>query len=353
METTASASVISVSIEELSLVELRTEYYSIKSTLNSVQSELDQKNQELYDCKRSLKTAEALEKDYQQEIEALQNNDNEELLRLKSTVQKLEASLAESKQTYSEQILHLESELTTRKDEIKELQEELKNVAENASQQTVSDEIEHLKDEICSLNSDVELAKEKYECLLAENESLKDRNFALEEQVIGLGAEIENLKETLQTKREELAEANEMIVTLQDEIAVLRSEMETLQRKPLDTDSKGNSLFAEVDDRRVELQNTIKHMKTKYVEMKKEFSNLTRQVSALRAENVKLKECWEADLAAAESDDQCSINSYRARITALEAMVKSYQNELAESRKNGTDGNYNLRFLENRLEKKG
>lgn len=353
METTASAEIISISIEELSLGELRTVYYSTKNTLSSVQSELDKKNQELYDCQRSLKTAKALEKDYQQEIEALQSNDNQEQLKLRSMVQKLEANLAESKQLHSEQILQLEWELTVKKDELKELQDELKVASENAVKETADDEVEILQDEIVSLRSEIEVLNEKNAEVFEENEGLKNRNFLLEEEVVGLSAEIESLKENLQTKREELAEANEMVSTLQGEMAVLRNQMETLQRKPLATDSKGNSLFAEVDDRRVELQTTIKHMKTKYAEMKNEFSKLKKQVSTLRAENVKLRECWEADLSEATSDDQCSLKSLRVRIQALETMVKSYQKELAEIQKDGTECKCDFRFLKNRLEKKG
>lgn len=61
--------------------------------------------------------------------------------------------------------------------------------------------------------------------------------------------ELENIKESLSCKRDELMEANDLIQKLNDELFCLKSELESYKNKPLNTESKGNSLFAEVDDR--------------------------------------------------------------------------------------------------------
>lgn len=93
-------------------------------------------------------------------------------------------------------------------------------------------------------------------------------------------------------------------------------------------------------------------MKTKYVEMRKEFSNLLKQVSSLRTENVKMRERWEADLSETASDEQYLLNSFKSRVEALEIMVKSYQSELAEQKKYNSDSSRDFGFLENLLEKR-
>lgn len=63
------------------------------------------------------------------------------------------------------------------------------------------------------------------------------------------GRELENLQESYEDKKSLLNEANENNVFLVDENAILKSELDILKSKPLNEDSKGNSLFAEVNDR--------------------------------------------------------------------------------------------------------
>lgn len=44
-------------------------------------------------------------------------------------------------------------------------------------------------------------------------------------------------------------EANDLVQKLNDELFCLKRELESYKNKPLNVESKGNSLFAEVDDR--------------------------------------------------------------------------------------------------------
>lgn len=61
--------------------------------------------------------------------------------------------------------------------------------------------------------------------------------------------EIDQLKENLVCKREELTDANDVIEKLNDEIICLKNELDTYKSQPENKFEKGNSLFAEVDDR--------------------------------------------------------------------------------------------------------
>lgn len=85
--------------------------------------------------------------------------------------------------------------------------------------------------------------------------------------------------------------------------------------------------------------------------MKREFSNLVKQISSLRFENVKLRECFEAELSQVESDDRKVLNSFKTRVEVLETLVKSYESELSE-RSKAHNFNNSLRFLENLVEEK-
>lgn len=57
------------------------------------------------------------------------------------------------------------------------------------------------------------------------------------------------MKECLQIKTEELHENKELVQNLQDDATVMQMELDSLKSVPLDKASKGNSLFAEVDDK--------------------------------------------------------------------------------------------------------
>lgn len=60
---------------------------------------------------------------------------------------------------------------------------------------------------------------------------------------------ISELKDCINNKKEELQEAADLIHDLQDEVVVLQMELQQFKNTPLDNAVKGNSLFAEVDDK--------------------------------------------------------------------------------------------------------
>lgn len=95
-------------------------------------------------------------------------------------------------------------------------------------------------------------------------------------------------------------------------------------------------------------------MRTKYTEMKREYTNLMKDVSSLRRENIKLREMWQADLSNSASDKQCLKRSYDAHIATLQSIIKSYEKEAAERQKNSNyDYTSDYRFLDKLVTKKG
>lgn len=102
----------------------------------------------------------------------------------------------------------------------------------------------------------------------------------------------EQLKESYENKREELNATKTLLESLQEEFIMTKNELEILKNKPLDKCSKGNSLFAEVDDRRVELVDEIKLIKRKYKLLKSENQNFVSKITELRNENTKLLQRW-------------------------------------------------------------
>nr|XP_966464.1 PREDICTED: protein Spindly [Tribolium castaneum] len=97
--------------------------------------------------------------------------------------------------------------------------------------------------------------------------------------------------------------------------------------KPLDDKSQGNSLFAEVDDRRVQLQQNMNTMKSQYLEMKRERASYLKQIRALRNENVELMAKMEAEIKGRQEDEEMISETYKNQINALNELIASYQKE--------------------------
>lgn len=68
---------------------------------------------------------------------------------------------------------------------------------------------------------------------------------------------------------------------LQEEKATLTSELLTLKTRPTAVDKRGNSLFAEVDDKRQSVAQKLDAMHKKYKELKKNFIKKNAELRAL------------------------------------------------------------------------
>lgn len=248
MDVTESSIVFNASTADLPLEDLQKEYMNLKKTLVKVQQELETKNQQLYDCKRQLNTAEVLEKEYQQEIETLQNGESVEQNKLKAKIVALEIEVSEIKQSSDEHAQFLESELLIKSDEIKELQTELKNLCDSASAKSDSEE-NKLREENAILKSQLETLQSEFEQLQADCALLEKEKSTLNETVGHLKDEVDCLKQTLRNRHLEFEVTHKWADELQEELALVKSELEAFKSKPLTEESKGNSLFAEVDDR--------------------------------------------------------------------------------------------------------
>lgn len=68
---------------------------------------------------------------------------------------------------------------------------------------------------------------------------------------------------------------------LQEEKATLNSELNSLKCHPGNVNKRGNSLFAEVDDKRISVSNKLEIMSNKYKELKKSFMKKNAELRAV------------------------------------------------------------------------
>lgn len=92
-------------------------YDALLSAYQLLKKELNEKNQEIYDTKRRLKVSEALQLEYQSEIELIQAEVTKGSSKFESRVVQLEGELIKCRATYNEQISHLEQRLSDKEAE--------------------------------------------------------------------------------------------------------------------------------------------------------------------------------------------------------------------------------------------
>ncbi|KAL1139088.1 hypothetical protein AAG570_009149 [Ranatra chinensis] len=96
-------------------------------------------------------------------------------------------------------------------------------------------------------------------------------------------SDLSEMKEMVKSKAELLKSTKEDLEELQGEKALLSSELNALKVGPIGNIQRGNSLFAEVDDKRLQVTEKLESMKNKYTQSKK-------KLALKDVENEKLKD---------------------------------------------------------------
>lgn len=305
------------------------DYEGLLLQYKSLRQELDVVKQQLHDSTRQAKLSETLLRDYQSEIELLQNGDRNEKEKLETKIVNLEEAINNLRLAHSEKLTNIEAKLIKKEQENDDLKIEIdllkkSNCTENDGELSMEFE------EVLSLKSANELLKKSYEELLEHYASLQNQHTEVEILLEQHKEEISQLKESLEVKRNEVAENTVLIEKLNDDLFCVRKELETYRSKPLDEGSKGNSLFAEVDDRRVYLQKTVNNMKTDYVRIKQEKMQFVKQISHLRKVNADLQSMWRKDLEQIDEDKQMVVDSLNNNLKILQDMIDEQKAELEQ-----------------------
>ncbi|KAJ8920539.1 hypothetical protein NQ315_005408 [Exocentrus adspersus] len=308
---------------------LPEDYNGLKKEYLGLRNKLDSVNQELYGCKRQLKVVEALQLEYQNEIELLQSEANTEKIKREEKIVHLEENIVIQRSKFSERIHTLEAEVILKDEGLKQLKSEIELLKKDNAKETPTEDVNKLIQELMCLKSENEVLLENEEKLKSSLEALQKNSAFLEEALTECKEELLSVKESLSCKRDELVEANDLVQKLNDELFCLKSELESYRSRPLNSSSKGNSLFAEVDDRRVYLQETINRMKTEYIAMKQERAKHLNMISHLKTENKTLCERWKKDIEEKEDDQDMVVKSYKDRIEVLESLVEKYKQNLS------------------------
>lgn len=306
--------------------DISDDYNELLHQYKTLKKEFSGTKQNLYDTSRQLKVQEALISEYQSDIDLLQNKEHSQNEKFEAKIAALEDTIATLRSNYSESTSYLENEILEKERE----NLNFKNEIEILKRKNLVDDKDFSVNSsgISNLTCENELLNEKVQELQGALEILQEQHTKLEEILEGYKEELSEVKENLKLKREELSDKAVLIDNLNDELMCTNSELEKYKQTTLDAASKGNSLFAEVDDRRVYLQGTIDKMKSEYIRLKQENCQHVNLISQLRKENFDFRETWKKDLEATQEDKYWINDTLKRRIKVLEDLLESQKKQL-------------------------
>ncbi|XP_001380325.1 protein Spindly isoform X2 [Monodelphis domestica] len=190
--------------------------------------------------------------------EQLSRSHGQEMNELKNKLEKLKAELDEARLNEKQ----LKHKIEHQKENLSAKSEELRIMAERVHE-TMSSEMLNLQIEITELESAKANLEEKVNELQYRQEQLELFNNNLHHQLECLQGEKEDREKEVVSYYNALEKAR---VTNQD----LQTQLDHALQQALDPNSKGNSLFAEVEDRRAEMERQLISVKVKYQSLQKQ-----------------------------------------------------------------------------------
>ncbi|XP_072765403.1 uncharacterized protein Spindly [Anoplolepis gracilipes] len=285
---------------------------SIQDDYKKLKHENECYRQELHVLRLKLETCAALNKELQETNETLEQSVVEYRTKLdKMFVERKERYRAE-KEEYENYIADLETKSIQNVQEITDLREELKRYKDLNKQPHFSN---------CA-DDTVTIYKEKNKELTVLLKNEKKNVEQLEEKLANMEAHCQELENVLKIKAEQLVEKNEALENIREELVINRMELESLKVTPTSDICKGNSLFAEVEDRRQILLDQMKELQTKYKEAKQALNTKMKEIKLLMAEKHVLIRKWETDVIDTQQENADLLNKYKSRIFDLENKLK-------------------------------
>ncbi|XP_037710936.1 protein Spindly [Drosophila subpulchrella] len=315
-------------LSALSVDDIVEEYKLLHDRHQQLKDQSDKDAQRIYELKRSLDTALAVESYLTQELEQLSNQpvasnsggDAQELEELRRKYKVLKEEQDTLQQDYDAKV-----------EESSQLRNKLAAAERELAERSAARSSDPHEDCLARLNA---LEQENCELMqkLAEYEDARVNNtFALAEKektIECLQDRVSCMEQNLNCKRDELEEKLQLLESCQEQLVDANAKIALLTSAPENNDRKGNSLFAEVDDQRQAMKNLLAAQKKSYLDMKKTFSDSQFEIRRLKRENVAMHTELQACSTIFCSADKTYQNKLNERIRHLMAANESLERQL-------------------------
>uniref|UniRef100_A0A1B6CB80 Uncharacterized protein n=1 Tax=Clastoptera arizonana TaxID=38151 RepID=A0A1B6CB80_9HEMI len=277
---------------------LRQKEYETRQKLNKHQS----MNSEL---ESEIEKLEEMIKDHKNQLQ-IQNQECELIKQLKSKVLNLEMMLEEKDDSLNSALKKIE-EKQTEKEQISVVVEKDESTTNNNFQELIQE-----LSEKC----------DQYKKIIEES---KTNEINSKREIKELKSNLDEMTSLFNGKVEDHRSSLHIIQSLQEEKMLMNVELASLKAPASDMKTRGNSLFAEVEDNRQKVMSKMEVLKNKYTTLKNAFSLKSNECRRLKTENFnlveelkneKMSEYWNKTIAGYEeriSDLQEQANYYSKR----------------------------------------
>ncbi|XP_073951357.1 spindle apparatus coiled-coil protein 1 spindly [Choristoneura fumiferana] len=307
-------------IADISNGDLAEKYYSLKKQFDNLSSNFDATKQELHEATRNYNTALDVQRYLTAELESHQAEEARKRTELNSRFTKLQEDISALREERTELVEAHAKELKQLNAEIRRLKEDNAFKDERKSPEPDTGELDEARAALSAALADAAAAKVALEETKQEILSWKMRS---EE----LASEMGQMRETAEARREEVRAATEREAAALADLAEARAMLhQCTDSQGPEHAAKGNSIFAEVEDKRQEMAKNLIHMKQTNARLRRDLANKQSEVEALLHEK---QTVWEQQAGAAAHYDRELIESYEERISQLEALSERQRRELA------------------------
>ncbi|XP_023955971.2 protein Spindly isoform X4 [Chrysemys picta bellii] len=251
--------------------ELSTKTEKFEQDKYSLQREVELKNRMLeslsFECD-ALKQQQNMQLDKQRE--QLERIHGQEISQLKDKLEKLKADLDETRLSEKQ----LKHKVEHQKAVINAKSEELHMMSERVHE-TMSSEVLNLQIELTELESVKASVEEKMNELQYSKEQLELVNSNLRNQ-------LERLQGDKEEREKEIVSYYSALEKAREANQALQGQLDHALVQALDPTSKGNSLFAEVEDRRAEMERQLISVKVKYQSLQKQHAFTREQLQRMK-----------------------------------------------------------------------
>lgn len=240
-------------------VEMMTVTENYEQEKYTLQREVELKNRMLESLTSEY---EAVKQQHKVHLENLQDklgrSHEQEVKELKSKLEKLKAELDEARLSESQ----LKHKIDHQKELLSSKSEEIQKLSERAH--------ESMSSEVLTLQVELTEAENQKLLLKEELNELQYRQEQLELLSQNLVRQVERLKEEKEEREKEAASYCNAFEKAREANQDLQVQLDQALQQASDPSSKGNSLFAEVEDRRAAMERQLISMKVKYQSLKKQ-----------------------------------------------------------------------------------
>ncbi|XP_056133997.1 protein Spindly [Lampris incognitus] len=265
-------------------MELQTKLEEQRAEMTNVIEALEQDKYSLQtELKLKTRMLESLQSDYdcvknqqkeqlQQQEEHLERSHNMQVNDLKNKVMSLQSELEECQ--LNEKFLKHELEIQT--ETLNQKMEELRALNEK-TQDTMSSEVMELQ----LKSMELENAKVDLEHSLRE---AQHREQYLELTTTGLKRQLQRTKEEMEERQREAVSWFNALEKSREVNQDLQIQLDQVLQQAQDPNSKGNSLFAELEDKRAEMERQLISMKVQYQSLQKQHAFSKQQLHSMKVQ---------------------------------------------------------------------